>query len=540
MAARTLRLVAAAGLAIAGLAGGCSRGPEGERRMTLPGQLAPVESDRESGFAFDQEIQKLLPLIHDLEVLEFVDALGQRLVDNLGDQPFDYRFRVLAHPDLNAFAVPGGYIYLHSGTILEAGGVEELAGVIAHELGHVKGRHTARMAKDTAIPSLLATVAGLAASAAAGDATPMLAAQAANVAIQLQYSRVYEDEADRLGVDFLARSGMRSEGLVRFFERIQVEQRKLPPGQVPPYLYSHPQVENRIEVVRESAQRVQPGAPPPPALERDFRATQQRLAWLVRNKRASMPADPRFDRAGAEPALAEAARLRDAGRPDDALAALDAAERTNPEDPRIPYRRAELLEAQGRLDDAIAAYRRAVYLDPNQAATLLALGRAQRSAGRRREALFFLEQASFRAGQTGRARAQIDGEIERLIFPVLLDSGFAAGAAAEHDDATFAAHDAALPAEARRLAWWGKLGPHWRDRASYFRVRWRDAAGDAGEPDGPDRERGHLIARRELEAGQAARPWTLELLYGDAVVHRATIAPPGAAGQEPAGLATPR
>jgi len=219
---------------------------------------------------------------------------------------------------------------------------------------------------------------------------------------------------------------------------------------------------------------------------------------------------------------------------------LDAAEAANPDDPRIPYRRAELLEADGRQDDAIAAYRRAVHLDPNQAATLLALGRAQRAAGYRREALFFLEQASFRAGATGRARAQIDGEIERLIFPVLLDSGFAVGDAAEDDDATLAAHDESLPAGARRLAWWGKLGPHWHDRASYLRVRWREGTGEPGEAQGGDRERGHLIARRDLERDDATRAWTLELLYGDEVVHRATIAPPGADAQPAAGLATPR
>jgi len=519
------RLALALALAALAAAASCAR-PDGESSLPLPGRLASVESDRETGFAFDRELQKQLPLIHDLAVLEFVDALGQRLVDHLGDQPFDYRFRVLPNPDLNAFAVPGGYIYLHSGTILGAQSVEELAGVIAHELGHVKGRHSARMAKDTAIPSLLATVAGLAASAAAGDATPMVAAQAANVAIQLQYSRQYEDEADRLAVDFLARAGMRSEGLVRFFERIQVEQRKLPPGQVPPYLYSHPAVENRIDVVRQSAQRVQPGAPPPDSLERDFRATQQRLAWLIQHGRSAMPADPRFDRAAAEPALTEAARLREAGRDADALAVLGAAEAAHPDDPRISYRRAELLEAAGRLDDAIAAYRRAVYLDPNQAATLLSLGRALRNAGRRREALFFLEQASFRAGPTGRARAAIDGEIERLIFPVVVESGFATGDAAEDDDATLAAREAALPAAARRLAWWGRIGPHWRDRTSHFRARWRDAEGGTDEAKAR-RERGHLIARRELGRGEAARPWTLELLYGDEVVHRETIAPEG-------------
>src|SRR5690606_32100390 len=132
--ARPRGLIALALLGLLAWAAGCARTPDGERKLRLPGQLAPVESDRETGFAFDREIQKQLPLVEDLEVLAFVDELGQRLVDHLGDQPFDYRFRVLPHPELNAFAVPGGYIYLHSATILEAGSIEELAGVIAHEL----------------------------------------------------------------------------------------------------------------------------------------------------------------------------------------------------------------------------------------------------------------------------------------------------------------------------------------------------------------------------------------------------------------------
>jgi tetratricopeptide (TPR) repeat protein len=394
------------------------------------------------------------------------------------------------------------------------------------------------MAKDTAIPSLLATIAGVAASAAAGDATPMLAAQAANVAIQLQYSRQYEDEADRLGVDFLSRAGFRSEGMVRFFERIQVEQRKLEPGQVPPYLYSHPQVDTRIQTVRDMAKRVDPGTPPPEALEQRFQEVQQRLAWLVRNRRAAMPASPNFERAVAEPELAEAARLRAAGRAEEALAVLDRAERASPEDPRVPYARAELLEEEGRLADAIAAYRRAVHLDPNQAATLLALGRAQLAAGRRREALFFLEQASFRAGPKGRARAQIDGEIERIVFPVLVESGFATGEAAEDAQSAIGARAEALPAGERRLAWWGRLGPHWRDRAGYFRVRWAAPGGAPGEPAEPRRERGHLVAERELGRRDAG-PVTLELLYGDEVVHRETLAAADTAADQ-AGRATPR
>ena len=525
MAARPARLVAAALLALGAAATACL-GPDGERRVPLPGQLASVESDRERGYAFDQALREHLPQIEDLVVLEFVGDLGQRLVDDLGDQPFDYRFRVIPASSLNAFAVPGGFIYFHSGTILNANSVEELAGVLAHELGHVKGRHSARMAQDAAIPGLVTTLAGVAAAAATGEAAPLIAAQAANVAIQLQYSRQYEDEADRMAVDFLARSGLRSEGLVRFFERIQMEQRRLPPGQIPPYLYSHPQVDSRIAVVRRVAEEFPLGAPPAPELEQRFREVQGRLAWLVRHRRATAPADPNFERAVADPFLAAATRLFESGRPGDALAELDRAERASPEDPRVPFRRAEILEAQGRLDEAIYAYRRAVHLDPHQTATLLALGRAHRAAGHRREALFFLEQASYRAGPKGRARVQIDAEIERLSFPIVLDSGFATGEATRERDTLVDSRETVLPAGALRLAWWGRLGPHWRDRAGHFRVRWVDGAGERGAIESLDRPRGLLIANKRLRAGDDPGPWTLELLFGDDVVHSETLAAP--------------
>jgi len=515
---------AAALLIALALVAGCAR-PDGEPRIPLPGQVASVESDRERGYAFDEEAQKNLPLIEDLVVLEFVDDLGARLVRSLGDQPFDYRFRVIVNPELNAFAVPGGYVYIHSGTLLSAGSVDELAGVMAHELGHVKGRHSARMAADTAIPSLLANIAGIAASAAAGNAAPLVAAQAANVAIQLQYSRQYEDEADRMAVNFLNHAGFGPEGLVRFFERIDLEERKLPPGQIPPYLYSHPQVESRIDVVRGLEEKTAPTGPPPRDLEARFAEVQARLSWLIEHRRVSLSAVDPFDRSIADPALARAAELRTAGRPDEALAVLNEAEGASPNDPRIAYRRGEILDEQGRLDDAIAAYRRAVHLDPNPSAVFLALGRAHEAAGHRREALFFLEQARFHAGPKGRVRTQIEGEIERLIFPVVTDSGFAVGEDARDEKRAIGEKATAVPAGTRRVAWWGQLGRHWSGRNPYFRVRWVAPDGTKGKSESPDIHRGNLIARHDFgRGGAAAGPWRLELLYGDAVVHSESIA----------------
>jgi predicted Zn-dependent protease len=509
--------VVLAGLALAA----CGR--PGERGIPLPGQLASVDSDRERGFAFDREAQKQLPLVHDFAVLEFVDDLGHLLVQSLGDQPFDYRFRVIVHPDLNAFAVPGGYAYLHSGTILNAGSVEELAGVLAHELGHVKGRHSARMAQDTAIPSLLANVAGIAAAAASGQAGPMIAAQAANVAIQLQYARQYEDEADRMAVVFLNRAGYGPEGLVRFFERIDLEQDHLPEGTIPPYLFSHPQVESRIEVVRALQASTSPSATPPARLAARMRETQAKLGWLVERRRNAWAPVAPFDRSRTDPALAEAGELVASGRPDDALARLEQAEQQEPLDPRVPLRRAEILEQEGRTADAVAAYRRAVHLDPNQAAVLLALGRAHKAAGQRREALFFFDQASFRAGPTGRARAQIDGEIERTLFPVIDESGFATGEQAEQTETALSGGARALPPGERRLAWWGLLSDHWRGHSSYMKVRWVDPAGRVGEAERPDRESRTLVARREIPRDAPPGAWKLELLLGDEVVHTDSI-----------------
>ena len=84
-------------------------------------------------------------------------------------QPFIYRFRVIDDPSLNAFAVPGGYVYFHSGTLLAAGSVDELAGVMGHEIAHVKARHYARMQKASQLPDLLAGIAGMAAAVAARE-----------------------------------------------------------------------------------------------------------------------------------------------------------------------------------------------------------------------------------------------------------------------------------------------------------------------------------------------------------------------------------
>jgi predicted Zn-dependent protease len=127
------------------------------------------DDERAIGLQFDAEIREHVTIVEDPVIAAFINDLGQEIVRGLEPQPFIYRFRVVLDPSLNAFAVPGGYVYFHSGTILAAGSIDELAGVMGHEVAHVKGHHYARMREKTQIPDLLIGLAGMAAAVATGE-----------------------------------------------------------------------------------------------------------------------------------------------------------------------------------------------------------------------------------------------------------------------------------------------------------------------------------------------------------------------------------
>lgn len=512
MAARLRALIACALLFGAP---GCIQ-DDGRRFDPIPGHTRmSTDAESEIGWDFDQKAQQFLPLVTDLEVLEFLDDLGNYMVEKLGDQPFDYRFRVIVSPELNAFAVPGGYIYFHTATLLNTGDVEELAGVLAHELAHVKGHHHARMAQDTALPNLLTTLAGVAAGAATGNAGPMVAAQGLNVALQLQFTRIYEDEADRVGATFLNRAGWKPDGMVRFFERILLEKRRRPEGNIPAYLFSHPQVETRIDVVRKLGEKLTPTTTPPERFEERFREMQARLAVIVARGRAPGSVEP-YDRAVAQPLLDAAAARRAAGDVDGALAQLVVAEEHAPKDPRIPVMRGEILQEAGRPADAATAFRRAVYLDPNPPSVLLALARAHADAGNRRAAIFFTEQAIWRSGSRGTLRQQAERSLERLIFPVIAESGFGTERFARPGPG-------ATPPRVttEEIEWRARLGAHYVPWASYVRVRWIDPTGTVVREDEPRRTK--RVYLRDVLTDHEEMPvpglWKLEVLLGEDLVY---------------------
>jgi len=178
-----------------------------------------------------------MPLINDWEVNRLVTEIGQRFVKVLDSpQPFDYQFFVVAEDSINAFAVPGGKIFVHAGLISRAESEDELAGVIGHEIAHAHAHHQVRQQEKGAAASYGALL-GIFLTAL----NPVLgqAAIAAALGQQLKYQRDFEREADFLGMEYAKKAGFEPGAMLGLLRKIYEEQ-KINPTSIPPYFQSHP------------------------------------------------------------------------------------------------------------------------------------------------------------------------------------------------------------------------------------------------------------------------------------------------------------
>jgi predicted Zn-dependent protease len=205
-------------------------------------------SEAELGRRFLLEARAQLPLVDDPALTQYVERVGRRLIKTIGPQPYDYHFYVVQHPALNAFAVPGGYIFVFTGLLVAASTDDELAGVLAHEIGHVSGHHLVRQQTEGQVWSYAALLGALLSAV-----NPVLGAAglAAAQTAQLKYSREFEQEADYLGLRYATEAGYDPHALGSFFKELLSEQRVNPSG-VPAYMLTHPLTENRISNVETS------------------------------------------------------------------------------------------------------------------------------------------------------------------------------------------------------------------------------------------------------------------------------------------------
>lgn len=221
--------------------------------------VLPKSEEAKIGRAIMHQIRRSGALVEDPEVNEYISDVGHRVAAYSNDGDQDFTFFVVDDPSVNAFALPGGYIGVHTGLIEATRSEDELAGVLAHEVAHVTQRHIARAIHASQRQSLLSTAIMLGALAAGvagagGDVVQggMAVAQGSQAQAQINFTRSNEYEADRVGIDALAEAGFDPMGMATFFEVISRNTRPVE-ARVPEFLRTHPVGAARIAEAKSRA-----------------------------------------------------------------------------------------------------------------------------------------------------------------------------------------------------------------------------------------------------------------------------------------------
>jgi predicted Zn-dependent protease len=257
---------AAATLAAALLLGGCVNEA---REVAIGNQIA-------------SQVNAQVPLVQDVPLNLYINDLGRLLAHHSSRPDLDYFFYIVDSPALNAFALPGGHIYVNRGLIERTSDVSELSGILAHEIGHVAARHGAEnLQRQMRTRSMARVMYQLIL-----NREPMLNQEALEVGSALwnaQNSRAAEQEADQLAVRYLVSSGVDPRGMLSLFSALWEEEQRVPTSESVSWFSTHPATAARMAATREQI-RLLPPAPKPLARNNDSYA-----AFLRRLERQPPP-----------------------------------------------------------------------------------------------------------------------------------------------------------------------------------------------------------------------------------------------------------
>ena len=240
----------------------------------VPGfALISEEQEAQIGHQVHEQVVQEFQVLDSPEMVDYLRTLTAELVEHQEETPEDFEVFLVVDPTVNAFAVPGGNIYIHSGLVEAAGNESDLAGVLAHEMGHVIERHGAEQLTRMFGLELLAAVA----LGQDPGILEQLGAQVGGTTVLLAYSRSAEREADDIAVKYTHAAGIDPRGLVRFFEFLAAQEPDTPG--VLTWLRTHPLTTDRIK----RAERLIQTLPARPVREDSaaFREYQQRVAQRI-------------------------------------------------------------------------------------------------------------------------------------------------------------------------------------------------------------------------------------------------------------------
>jgi predicted Zn-dependent protease len=234
--------------------------------IQLPDMGSPADailsksSEAQIGRAIMRDIRNSGMIVEDPQVAEYINEIGHRIAVQANDGDYSFSFFVVDDARINAFALPGGFVGVHTGLIEASRNEDELAGVLAHEVAHVTQRHIARAVHASSRQSMLSTALMLGAmilGAAGGDADAVQAgiavAQGTAAQQQINFTRSNEYEADRIGIRALAEAGFDPHGMNSFFEVLSHQETSSPDRRIPEFLRTHPVTTARISEAKSRA-----------------------------------------------------------------------------------------------------------------------------------------------------------------------------------------------------------------------------------------------------------------------------------------------
>lgn len=359
-----------------------------------------LSDEKELGRKVLEQVKKQMRLIDDGEIVTYVQSVGNRIVKQLGTTLYDYQFFVVDAPAVNAFAVPGGYVFVYRGLIEILQSEGELASIISHELAHIQARHIERRMQHGRMATV-ATLVGALASAFLGlpgnaAGAVMMGTMAGSQSMQLKYSRENEEEADELGFRFLRDAGYDPGDMVKAMQALG-KNRFNSSGGVPSYLSTHPLTSERIQYLQVMVDNYRKDHPDTVVKN----STSDKEFNLMRAALVSEYSDPRI---AEQKFKTELNRGRDAsayglgrlylreGQMDEAITYLRQAAGRHPDSPMVLSTLGSAYYQTGQLTEAQSVLQSALLLDSSSTSAKLRLALVLKELGKREEALQNLQQ----------------------------------------------------------------------------------------------------------------------------------------------------
>src|SRR5271154_3114151 len=258
----------------------------GNRNVSGKVNFYSIEKEIALGKQLANEVERQAKIVNDPVVAEYVNRVGQNLVRN-SDAKVPFTIKVIDSEEVNAFALPGGFFFVNSGLVMKADNEAELAGVMAHEIGHVAARHGTRQATRGEIAQLASIPLIF-----MGGWTGYGIYQGYNVLVPvgfLKFSRGMESEADLLGLEYMYKTGYDPQSFVDFFEKIETLEKKKP-GTMSKVFSTHPPTDDRIKAAQRNIQEYLKAKPEYVVTTSEFNDVKARL-MAMHNRRKIDPKD---------------------------------------------------------------------------------------------------------------------------------------------------------------------------------------------------------------------------------------------------------